>query len=90
MGTPRNGARTRRAPSPEIFESKLHRPLVRPAIVPRTELVDRLLDAAHVPVVSIVGPPGYGKTTLLSQWAERKGRGSRGCRSTSATTTRKR
>jgi hypothetical protein len=45
------------APSPEIFESKLHRPLVRPAIVPRTELVDRLLDAAHVPVVSIVGPP---------------------------------
>ena len=38
-----------------------------------TELVDRLLDATHVPVVSIVGPPGYGKTTLLSQWAERKG-----------------
>jgi LuxR family transcriptional regulator, maltose regulon positive regulatory protein len=73
LGTPRRSVSTRRAPSPEIFESKLHRPLVRPAIVARTALVDRLLDAAHAPVVSIVGPPGYGKTTLLSQWAERKG-----------------
>ena len=26
------------------------------------------------------GPAGYGKTTLLSQWAERTGRRSRGCR----------
>jgi ATP/maltotriose-dependent transcriptional regulator MalT len=23
--------------------------------------------------VSVVAPPGYGKTTLLSQWAERNG-----------------
>src|SRR5262245_57915673 len=26
------------------------------------------------PVVSVVAPPGYGKTTLLTQWAERLGR----------------
>jgi len=26
------------------------------------------------PVVSVVAPAGYGKTTLLSQWAERNGR----------------
>jgi len=25
------------------------------------------------PVISVVAPPGYGKTTLLSQWAERLG-----------------
>src|SRR5262249_41508614 len=25
------------------------------------------------PVVSVVAPAGYGKTTLLSQWAERRG-----------------
>ncbi|MGO8890407.1 MAG: AAA family ATPase [Streptosporangiaceae bacterium] len=25
------------------------------------------------PIVSVVAPPGYGKTTLLSQWAERNG-----------------
>jgi len=24
-------------------------------------------------IVSVVAPPGYGKTTLLSQWAERAG-----------------
>ena len=27
-----------------------------------------------MPVVSVVAPAGYGKTTLLSQWAERRGR----------------
>ena len=25
------------------------------------------------PIVSVVAPAGYGKTTLLSQWAERNG-----------------
>ncbi len=25
------------------------------------------------PIVLVVAPPGYGKTTLLSQWAERNG-----------------
>src|SRR5262245_42838391 len=25
------------------------------------------------PVISVVAPPGYGKTTLLTQWAERLG-----------------
>ena len=33
----------------------------------RTELVDRL--RASPSVISVVAPPGYGKTTLLSQWA---------------------
>jgi LuxR family maltose regulon positive regulatory protein len=38
--------------------------------VPRTALVDRLMFSAE-PVISVVAPPGYGKTTLLTQWAER-------------------
>jgi LuxR family maltose regulon positive regulatory protein len=29
------------------------------------------LAAAQAPVITIVAPPGYGKTTLLAQWAER-------------------
>jgi LuxR family maltose regulon positive regulatory protein len=39
--------------------------------VPRQALVERLLGAPE-PVVCVVAPPGYGKTTLLSQWSERK------------------
>jgi LuxR family maltose regulon positive regulatory protein len=34
-------------------------------------LVDRLLAWDAVPVVCVVGPAGYGKTTLLAQWAQR-------------------
>jgi LuxR family maltose regulon positive regulatory protein len=36
-------------------------------------LVERLARDDLRPVVSVVAPPGYGKTTLLSQWAERDG-----------------
>ena len=36
-------------------------------------LVERLARAIRGPVVSVVAPAGYGKTTLLSQWAERNG-----------------
>jgi hypothetical protein len=54
----------------ELLESKLHPPAGRPGIVARTALVDRLA-AAQAPVVTVVAPPGYGKTTLLAQWAER-------------------
>jgi LuxR family transcriptional regulator, maltose regulon positive regulatory protein len=61
-------------PNPQILESKLRRPWVRPGIVSRTALVDRLLASHHVPVVCVAAPAGYGKTTLLSQWAERRGR----------------
>jgi LuxR family transcriptional regulator, maltose regulon positive regulatory protein len=38
--------------------------------VSRAGLVDRLLASHRVPVVCVVAPAGYGKTTLLSQWAE--------------------
>src|SRR5829696_1424527 len=61
-------------PDPQILESKLRRPWVRPGIVSRTALVDRLLASHRVPVVSVVAPAFYGKTTLLAQWAERRGR----------------
>lgn len=57
----------------ELVESKLHPPWARPGIVPRTALVDRLLASHAAPVVCVVAPPGYGKTTLLAQWAKRKG-----------------
>jgi LuxR family maltose regulon positive regulatory protein len=39
--------------------------------VSRTALVNRLRAAGAFPLVLVVGPAGYGKTTLLSQWAAR-------------------
>jgi LuxR family maltose regulon positive regulatory protein len=41
--------------------------------VPRTGLIERLLASDAVPVVCVVAPAGYGKTTLLAQLAEREG-----------------
>jgi LuxR family maltose regulon positive regulatory protein len=56
----------------ELSESKFQPPAARPGIVARPALVDRLV-AAQAPVVTVVAPPGYGKTTLMAQWAERIG-----------------
>jgi LuxR family transcriptional regulator, maltose regulon positive regulatory protein len=41
--------------------------------VARTALVERLLTAPAGSVVCVVAPPGYGKTTLLAQWAQHQG-----------------
>jgi LuxR family maltose regulon positive regulatory protein len=54
-----------------ILESKLTPPLGRDGMVPRVGLLGRLEASGGVPVVAIAAPPGYGKTTLLVQWAER-------------------
>jgi LuxR family maltose regulon positive regulatory protein len=58
----------------DVVESKLHVPARRPEHVPRTALVNRLRAAGAFPVVLVVAPAGYGKTTLLSQWAARDAR----------------
>ena len=56
-----------------MIESKLHPPWLRPGMVARPALVERLLAAPAGSVVWVVAPPGYGKTTLLAQWAQAKG-----------------
>jgi LuxR family maltose regulon positive regulatory protein len=56
----------------DLVESKLSPPLFRRGIVARTALVDRLVAESQPAVISVVAPAGYGKTTLLAQWAERK------------------
>ncbi len=58
----------------ELLQSKLHVPWQRQALVERTGLIDRLSRARDRRFVSVVAPPGYGKTTTLSQWAARDGR----------------
>ena len=57
-------------PTFALSESKLRRPAGRPGIVARPALVDRLSSVDTPAVISVVAPAGYGKTTLLAQWAE--------------------
>ncbi len=52
--------------------SKHQLPRARSTVVIRTTLLDRLLGPRPGSVTSIVAPAGYGKTTLLQQWADRE------------------
>ena len=58
-------------PAFDLLAAKILRPRPRRGTIPRSLLVDRLVSSADQPIVSVVAPAGYGKTTLLSQWAER-------------------
>jgi LuxR family maltose regulon positive regulatory protein len=60
-------------PAVDLVAAKLWRPVVRPGTVRRELLIERLAKDNARPIVSVVAPAGYGKTTLLSQWAERNG-----------------
>jgi LuxR family maltose regulon positive regulatory protein len=55
----------------EILESKLAIPSLRPRLIRRTSLVKRLRASRDARVVRVAAPAGYGKTTLLAQWAAR-------------------
>jgi LuxR family maltose regulon positive regulatory protein len=57
----------------ELVVSKLRRPSARPGTVRRSQLIELLARGDPRAVVSVVAPAGYGKTTLLSQWAQRDG-----------------
>jgi LuxR family transcriptional regulator, maltose regulon positive regulatory protein len=57
-------------PTFDLVTSKLRHPALRAGTVPRSSLIERLASGDPRPVVSVVAPAGYGKTTLLAQWAE--------------------
>jgi LuxR family maltose regulon positive regulatory protein len=50
-----------------VAAAKLGPPWSRPGVVPRRALVERLQTSSS-PIITVVAPAGYGKTTLLSQW----------------------
>ena len=65
----------KRSPAPpfDIVESKIHVPTLRSGTVSRTALVNRLRALAQ-PIAILTAPAGYGKTTVLAQWAARDAR----------------
>jgi LuxR family transcriptional regulator, maltose regulon positive regulatory protein len=67
-------ARVVPAPALDVAKSKIRVPHLRPGLVSRTALVNRLRANSASPVVAITAPGGYGKTTLLAQWADRDAR----------------
>lgn len=56
------------------LDAKRRRPPLGPGLVARERLVARLADAGDVPLALVVAPAGYGKTTVLAEWAEQDGR----------------
>jgi LuxR family maltose regulon positive regulatory protein len=55
----------------DVVDSKIRVPILRSGLVSRTVLVNRLKANLDAPVVAVFAPVGYGKTTVLAQWAER-------------------
>ena len=53
-----------------ILRTKLHRPPVTEDLVCRTRLHERLDLGLETPVTLVAAPAGYGKSMLVSQWAE--------------------
>ena len=66
---------TTAAPAFELLESKLRAPQGRDGTVPRTALIGLLEEEwGAIPVVLLSAGPGWGKTTLLAEWASRSQR----------------
>ncbi len=52
------------------FEGGLHRPRTRPDSITRPRLLRLIETSTEQPVLLISAPVGYGKTTLVAQWAD--------------------
>jgi LuxR family transcriptional regulator, maltose regulon positive regulatory protein len=54
-----------------VTDTITRQPGTTTGLVPRDALLDRLEASSDTEIVVVVAPPGYGKTTLLAQWADR-------------------
>src|SRR5436309_8125577 len=70
MGHGKNdlGSRWRRENVSPILTTKLYLPRLRPNVVSRPRLLDRLNEGLHCKLTLISAPAGFGKTTLVSEW----------------------
>lgn len=56
----------------QILETKLYIPQIRGKLASRQHLIDRLNDNPDRKLILITAPAGYGKSTLVSGWANRQ------------------
>src|SRR5438105_163431 len=70
MGTGENGLGSgwRREKVTPILATKLYLPRLRPNVVSRPRLIERLNEGLHRKLTLIAAPAGFGKTTLASAW----------------------
>jgi LuxR family transcriptional regulator, maltose regulon positive regulatory protein len=54
-----------------VMDTITRQPCARTNLVPRVALLDLLEASGQTAVTVVQAPPGYGKTTLLAQWADR-------------------
>jgi len=58
-------------PTP-FLTTKLYIPPVRPNLVPRPRLIERLNAGLHRKLTLVSAPAGFGKSTLLDEWASQR------------------
>ncbi|MCB0208970.1 MAG: tetratricopeptide repeat protein [Anaerolineae bacterium] len=51
-----------------LLKTKLYIPPARPQLVPRPRLTQQLNRGLHRKLTLVAAPPGFGKTTLMSEW----------------------
>jgi LuxR family maltose regulon positive regulatory protein len=58
-----------------LLTTKLHIPSIRPKLVPRPRLIERLNEGPRLgcKLTLISAPAGFGKTTLVSEWVQAMG-----------------
>ena len=57
-----------------VARARLSPPRTQAEIVERNRLFERLDAGVRLPLTVVTGPPGAGKTVLVSRWAERRAR----------------
>jgi LuxR family maltose regulon positive regulatory protein len=60
--------------STPVLATKLYKPPPRPRLVHRSHLIERLNEGLHRKLTLVAAPAGFGKTTLLGEWAAGCGR----------------
>src|SRR5208283_4062719 len=53
---------------PMLIATKVSPPGIRDQVVPRERLVERLRAGSGLALTLVIGPAGFGKTTLLAAW----------------------